>query len=638
MLILTPQVSASTTPSPMAPTRRSRRPERRRSSAARRPIRRYGPEHDGVRRRVDCDATDPNTTEFGGEAHRSGHERGDDGRHERRHRRGHVQPPAHLHRHAHRHRPGAPLGRAARRVRHRHRGHRLHDRPRVRLRGPRRRAHGFSVPGPNGGFIRPGPLSAVELSPTLTYDAATDTSPRSRPASSTRTTARAPSPIRTTPRTSCCRAGARTSASRTSPGSSPTRHPRAVLLRLPVDVRLRDPHGVPDLHARTGPGDRHEPPAHARAAHLPLAHDHPVRGSGLPVGPGVGGAAQRRLRRDQPGARDADPLALRSHLGEGQLPARQPLARPALHVPHLDRCPAGDPERASGGGPRRRRAQLAGLPAGQPAPAARGAHPAAHRVVRVQLQQLQQHLPPHRRWSGGRGLQRRGRHRHPHQLHLQDRVRGRKGNDYGLAAAISIIIFFIVGAISAISFSRSRHCGRTAHEHRHSSAPAPAPRASAARSGSGSGCWAGGICRPGGDRVRHPPGALGHQRRVHDGSHDQRRQPDPAGAHDRQLHHPVHQSRPALPEVVPQHDGPGGPGVLLHGAHRGERGIRVQQVPVQGPQGRDDVPAARADVPAVPRTRRDLPDHGPDLRRLPARSGSTPSRAWDSCTWAARWA
>ena len=31
-----------------------------------------------------------------------------------------------------------------------------------------------------------------------------------------------------------------------------------------------------------------------------------------------------------------------------------------------------------------------------------------------------------------------------------------KGNDYGLAAAISIIIFFIVGAISAISFSRSK--------------------------------------------------------------------------------------------------------------------------------------------------------------------------------------
>lgn len=31
-----------------------------------------------------------------------------------------------------------------------------------------------------------------------------------------------------------------------------------------------------------------------------------------------------------------------------------------------------------------------------------------------------------------------------------------KGNDYGLAAAISIIIFFIVGTISAISFSRSK--------------------------------------------------------------------------------------------------------------------------------------------------------------------------------------
>jgi len=31
-----------------------------------------------------------------------------------------------------------------------------------------------------------------------------------------------------------------------------------------------------------------------------------------------------------------------------------------------------------------------------------------------------------------------------------------KGNDYGLASAVSIIIFFIVAGISAVSFSRTR--------------------------------------------------------------------------------------------------------------------------------------------------------------------------------------
>ncbi len=45
---------------------------------------------------------------------------------------------------------------------------------------------------------------------------------------------------------------------------------------------------------------------------------------------------------------------------------------------------------------------------------------------------------------------------HPHQLHVQARVPGGEGAQYGLAAAVSIFIFFIVAGISAISFWRTK--------------------------------------------------------------------------------------------------------------------------------------------------------------------------------------
>ena len=89
---------------------------------------------------------------------------------------------------------------------------------------------------------------------------------------------------------------------------------------------------------------------------------------------------------------------------------------------------------------------VAGLPPGHAAAAARRRRAAADRVVRLQLQQLQQHLPADRRRPGRRGPVGRRRHRHPDQLHVQARVRSRaRAATSGSRAAISIIIFFIVG-------------------------------------------------------------------------------------------------------------------------------------------------------------------------------------------------
>ena len=49
-----------------------------------------------------------------------------------------------------------------------------------------------------------------------------------------------------------------------------------------------------------------------------------------------------------------------------------------------------------------------------------------------------------------------GLDRHPHQLHVQARLPGGGGAEYGLASAVSIVIFFIVATISAVSFWRTR--------------------------------------------------------------------------------------------------------------------------------------------------------------------------------------
>ena len=77
--------------------------------------------------------------------------------------------------------------------------------------------------------------------------------------------------------------------------------------------------------------------------------------------------------------------------------------------------------RVDGGG------AVADLPARDAAAAARRDVAAPDRVVRVQLQQLQQHLPADRRRADAAEPADRGLDRHPDQLHVQARVRDRQG-------------------------------------------------------------------------------------------------------------------------------------------------------------------------------------------------------------------
>ena len=85
------------------------------------------------------------------------------------------------------------------------------------------------------------------------------------------------------------------------------------------------------------------------------------------------------------------------------------------------------PERAHRGGARRRRRRLADLPPRDAAAAARRRRAADDRVVRVQLQQLQQRLPADRRRPVQQHVVDRGQHGHPDQLHVQARDRVGEG-------------------------------------------------------------------------------------------------------------------------------------------------------------------------------------------------------------------
>ena len=109
--------------------------------------------------------------------------------------------------------------------------------------------------------------------------------------------------------------------------------------------------------------------------------------------------------------------------GQGGAAAAQPVARLPLHVPGRHRRPAGHPGRAEGGGPDRRRGRVHRLPPDHVPVAAggRGAHSGG--VVRLQLQQLQRDRAAHPRWAVHAGQPRRGRDRHPHQLHRAARLR-----------------------------------------------------------------------------------------------------------------------------------------------------------------------------------------------------------------------
>ena len=223
-----------------------------------------------------------------------------------------------------------------------------------------------------------------------------------------------------------------------------------------VDVRLRVPDRAAVVLARPAAGDGAGQAGDAVPQDLPLAADHPLRGARLPLAAGVGRHAQRRLRGHQPQLRAGRPVAVRRELGQGLGDHGQRLADRALLLPGQPGRAAVDPQGADRGGAHRRRHRRADLPPRAAAAAAGGGRAAADRVVRVQLQQLQQRLPADR----GRAVLERPadgrRHRHPHQLHVQDRLRHRQGSDYALASAVAIFIFGIVATVSAFSFWRTK--------------------------------------------------------------------------------------------------------------------------------------------------------------------------------------
>ena len=126
-------------------------------------------------------------------------------------------------------------------------------------------------------------------------------------------------------------------------------------------------------------------------------------------------------------------------------------------LPRLAGRAAVDPGGADRGGAVDGGGPLADLPARDAAAAARRGRAAPDRVVRVQLQQLQQHLPADRRRARTRTT---SRSRASTDILISYTYKlafaTGKGSDYGLASAVAIIIFFIVATISGVSFWRTK--------------------------------------------------------------------------------------------------------------------------------------------------------------------------------------
>jgi arabinogalactan oligomer / maltooligosaccharide transport system permease protein len=119
-------------------------------------------------------------------------------------------------------------------------------------------------------------------------------------------------------------------------------------------------------------------------------------------------------------------------------------------------CAAGHARGGQGGRPGRRCQRVADPAADHPAAAAGGGRPAADRLLRLQLQQLQHGLPADRWWTADPGHADPGGHT---DILISFSYRlafaGGRGQDFGLAAAISTIIFFLVAIFSYIGFKRT---------------------------------------------------------------------------------------------------------------------------------------------------------------------------------------
>ncbi|CAA9326227.1 MAG: Maltodextrin ABC transporter, permease protein MdxF, partial [uncultured Frankineae bacterium] len=221
-------------------------------------------------------------------------------------------------------------------------------------------------------------------------------------------------------------AGERRSAQlRARPDRQP--HQRGLPADLRVDRGLRHAQRGADLHRRAAAGRDDERPAGARPAPLPLGAHPAVRRPRLHHDPDLVELLEPRLRPHQRPHRARRELARQRHRRQDRGPDHQPVARLPLHVHRRDRRVAGHPGRHQGGGHHGRGERLL-LAAQDHVPARPGDDgTAAGGHVRLQLQQLQHHLPAHR----GRSVHSRQpagrRHRHPHQLHDPAGVRAQRG-------------------------------------------------------------------------------------------------------------------------------------------------------------------------------------------------------------------
>ena len=210
-----------------------------------------------------------------------------------------------------------------------------------------------------------------------------------------------------------------------------------------------------------------------------------------------------------------------------------------------------------------------------------------------------------------------------------------KGQDYGLASAISIFIFFIVAGISAVAFWRTKSLENlrmstieAARARRRGRAAGAAHRRGARAAAAAGADWWRHLVAHRRDRLRaSSPSPTSPRPRSTPTGRSTRRLADPARRHARQLpHDPLRRGHrsPATPSDIPYprwyvelglH--PAGHGGALQRLPRRARGLRVQPLPLPRPAHGDAGAAADPDVPAAARGRRDLPDRAPHRRRLP---------------------
>ena len=319
-------------------------------------------------------------------------------------------------------------------------------------------------------------------------------------------------------------------------------------------------------------------------------------------------------------------------LGEGLGHPRERLADVPVLLPRQPGRAAVDPGRTGRGGKGGRRGRLAGLPPDHAAAAAHLDRAADDRVVRVQLQQLQQHLPADRRRPSTNDQSVAGATDILISYTYKLAFSAGQGQQYSTARARS-------RSSSSSSSARSRHrvledegagdAAMTTVEQAELASGTPSRSARAAAGGRSRGrTWWRHLVAIAGIvfalfPVVYVTGA------AFNADPDARRgecEPRPAGRHPGQLQDdPV--DAPARPDqadrplrlVVPELDHHSRRLGLLQRAHGRDGRLCVRALPLQGPPRRDADAAADPDVPGVPRAGRDLPDPAEHRRRLPVR-------------------